>query len=309
MIYNWRRILSDDFTGDYKHESMSFDLDGNEWNTVTHYLIGMIYKNTPAYSALFSLENRKDNGYWGNVKSAVDAHIRNVRAGRYPTDPEFEKNSNKYLLMAYLAKFTQNPIAKKILLLTGDAIISKRGGPKGIIDIDTYAIVREQIRNNPRMVFKGDGIIEQSIEDFPMIVSSEELNSGNIGNPKDLNVDFINQIPVLEQDCIVYLATGIHNLDIAKMINIFGERNYIYRHVYGLERITDNKNDGIMVSLQRMATSIQKEYIIFSPDLNIDATIYLEQFISGFGIFIISSEMNQLVYDLLKQILMFKLDI
>ena len=144
--------MADDFEGDHRYEA-SFTLDGHEWQTVSHYMLAMLYVNSPEFMIMFSLDSKeRGDGFWGSVEAAMNGHLDNIRRGTFPIDEDYEKNSLKYLLSAYLAKFTQNPIAKKVLLLTGSAIIAKRGGVHGITEVNAYSQVREVIRKTPKMV-------------------------------------------------------------------------------------------------------------------------------------------------------------
>jgi len=299
-IYNWRRIMADDFEGDMRYET-SFTLDGHEWQTVSHYMLAMLYINSPEFMILFSLDSKeRGDGFWGSVEAAMDGHLDNIRRGTFPIDTEYADKSMKYLLSAYLAKFTQNPIAKKVLLLTGNAIIAKRGGSHGITEINAYSQIRDIIRKSPKMVYKGVGLIEQEIEVIPTIDSPLDLNSKILGIPKDLvNIDF-ETLDVEEQSCIIYAAIGVYQLNVENLVESLGQFNIVERNVFGLEMITYDSNEKIFIALQKNATSIQNKYLTFEADVGVNITIYIEIFENGFGIFILSSVIDNNILTFLK---------
>jgi len=320
---NWRHVLADDFIGDYKYkESIPFTIIdptvgamGNnlEWKTVIHYLLGMAYSLTPEYAIQFSLDSRRNNnnanndnstndntnntgeegdnvntssGFYGDPNTALNEHYKNVRADNYPIDPNFRSRLQYYLVTAYLAKFTQNPKAKQALLLTQDAVISKRGGPTGVLDIDIYPYVRNWIKASPKAIFKGynsDGtfIIDNDFEELPEITSAQELNITSVDALVTNNIPtslknrypnvVINTLPVAEYDCIVYLATGAYNLDLSSegiLMRDFGPPKFVKRNIYALERIAYNKNNNIMIAVQKNAVSSTADYIMFEGTVN-----------------------------------------
>jgi predicted NAD-dependent protein-ADP-ribosyltransferase YbiA (DUF1768 family) len=321
--YNWRHILADDFQGDYKYrEGTPFVLDGQEWKTVVHYLLGMLYAGTPAYSILYSVESRDNqNGFWGDVREAEREHLNNTRNGLYPIDLEFPQKLEGYLKKAYLAKFTQNPVAKQSLLLTQDAVISKRGSNEKILDVPLYNVIREFIKQNPKLIYRGDNSIDQEIDRLPIISNSEELNVLDNGQSKIyqsqslkslLPTVQIEYMEIEEQSCIVYCGVGAYEIDLQKLISLYGQPRFVKRHLYGLERIGDNLNQRVMIAIQSTATSIQLEYITFSIKIQsydenitkqIDIDLYLEPLqdqILKFSIFIVSSIKDNSVLDFLR---------
>jgi predicted NAD-dependent protein-ADP-ribosyltransferase YbiA (DUF1768 family) len=330
--YNWRHILSDDFQGDYKfREGTPFVLDGQEWKTVTHYLLGMLYAGTPAYSILYSVESRENqNGFWGDVRAAEREHFNNTRSGLYPIDLEFPQKLEGYLRKAYLAKFTQNPVAKQSLLLTQEAVISKRGSEEKILDVPLYGVIRQFIRENPKLVYKGDNSIQQEVDRLPVISNPEELNILENGQPKIYNAPSlkllipnvqVESVEIEEQSCIIYVGVGAYNIDLGRLGNVYGQPRFVKRHVYGLERIGDNLNQKVMIAVQSTATSIQLEYITFdiklqSSDENIvrdiNVNLYLQPIQDQdlkFSIFIVSAVRDNAILDFLRSLLNIQVNI
>jgi predicted NAD-dependent protein-ADP-ribosyltransferase YbiA (DUF1768 family) len=330
--YNWRHILSDDFQGDYKYrEGTPFVLDGQEWKTVTHYLLGMLYSGTPAYSILYSVESRENqNGFWGDVRAAEREHFNNTRSGLYPIDLDFPQKIEGYLKKAYLAKFTQNPVAKQALLLTQDAVIAKRAAEEKILDLPLYGVIRQFIKENPKLIYRGDNSVEQEVDRLPVISNAEELNTLENGQTKIHvspslkslipNVQ-VEPIEIEEQSCIIYLGVGAYNVDLGRLGNIYGQPRFVRRHVYGLERIGDNLNQKVMIAIQSTVTSIQLEYITFdiklqSSDENIareiDVNLYLQPIQDQtlkFSLFIVSAVKDNAVLDLLRSLMNIQVNI
>lgn len=325
--FNWRHILADDFQGDFRHpDSMPFLLDGKDWKTVTHYLLGMLYIQTPAYSDLYSKSKEFVDagvGFWGDPKAAIAEHLKNVKLGTYPLDPLFHEKIGIYVKKAYLAKFTQNLVAKQALLLTEGSVLSKRSSFGKILDVKAYNEVRELIKQNLKLVYEGDNKYRYLEEDIPLISNSEELNPNKVFQPvsleefitnaRDLLTDLeIQKIDIEEQDCIVYLATGTYNLNLPYMTKLFGEPKLVKRNVYGIERITDNKAQNLMIGIQRQATSIEIEYILFSGQLeDMSLNLYLQPFLENgnyeYAIFILTNRIEQRILDLLRLIVGVKL--
>ena len=292
---------------------MPFTLDGKDWKTVTHYLLGMLYVQTPAYSDLYSKTKEYVDagvGFWGDAKSAVLEHLKNVKLGTYPLDPSFHEKIDLYVKKAYLAKFTQNLVAKQALLLTEGSVLSKRSSFQKILDVKVYDEVRALIKQNPKLIYKGDNKFEYLIEDVPLISNAEELNIDlNGSTPTSIeNPVQIENMKIEEQDCIIYLATGTYNINTEYMSQLFGQPRIVKRNVYGIERITDNKNQNIMVGIQRQATSIELEYLLYTGELeNLNLSFYLQPFIQNvikvYSIFILADKVEQSVLDLLRLII------
>lgn len=297
--YNWRKVLDDEFSGDYKRGPTSFILDDKEWKTVTHYILGQIYKNIPDYSNLFSLNFRDNpNGYWGNVDSAKDAHIKNAISKYYEMDPEFHSKHRFYFYNAYLAKFTQNFNAKKYLLLTGNATLSSRMSDGRYKNLSLLMEVRDNIRENPNVEYFGPGNIKIVENSLATIKFSTELNTGIVGIPRPINKTF-KYVEPKDESCVIYMAMGVYNTDVASLASTY-DISYVNRHVFAIERITYDANEKLLIGLQRTPTSIRKNYVVFSDD---DKSIYFEMFESGFGVFIISDKVDNNVLNVLKQLI------
>lgn len=373
--HNWRRILSNEFEGDYYDQPMPFKIDGVEWLTVYHYLVGMMYSKNPAYALLFSMSSKEDpGGFWSKVKAAKREHDKNMVYGAYPIDMEFPKKIETYLTQAWLAKFTQNPLAKNALLLTEDAVLAIRGND-GVLDMPLLGKIRNQIKANPTLIYRGPSVpIERVEEELPPISSSEELNFGYVDSdkapltvknnvllagtvtaeslfrrvtlaqsvedglqqfantiaelmkPSDIARDpeataleilrlrsliqvlktasFIETEAIEVSECVIYLATGVYDIDIAKLISQYGHPKFISRHLYAMEKIGYDANSQFLIALQRTVVSQSSEYILINTQINtvpvIPISIYLEPFVGGFGIFIISSVRDNQVLDLLR---------
>lgn len=302
-IYNWRMFFADNFEGNNKYE-MSFTLHDKHWNTVTHYMLGMMYINSPEFMILFSLDGKNnENGFWGSVNTAIQGHLDNTKRNTFPIDPEYQSKLSYYLYSAYLAKFTQNPIAKKALLLTGDALIAKRTKLDEIIDVPEYSKVRDEIRKNPRMIYFGEGNIEEEFEIMPTIDSAIDLNPKILGIPKILKDQEYEILDINEGSCIIYNAIGVIKLNLEKLVEMFGEPKLVKRNVYGMQLLTYDSNEKILIGLQENATSIQNTYKVFSGSIGMEITLYVETFENGFGLFIISSIGDNSILDFLKMLL------
>lgn len=368
--HNWRRILSNEFEGDYFDQPMPFKIDGVEWLTVYHYLVAMLYSRTPSYALLFSMNSKEDlNGFWSKVKAAKREHDKNMTFGAYPIDMEFSKKIETYLTQAWLAKFTQNSLAKTALLLTEDAVLSIRGND-GVLDVPLMMRIREQIKANPTLIYRGPSVaVERVEEELPPINTSEELNYGYVDRDNreaDRNrlvagtvlteslfrrvtlsqgvteavQGFKNRITELGQsaqvtetgaleslrlrsliqvlgtanfvqnevievaECVVYLATGVYEIDVGKLILDYGYPKFVNRHLYGLEKVGYDANSQLMISIQRTVVSQSSEYLVINTEISsmprIPISIYLEPFVGGFGLFIVSSTRDNQVLDLLR---------
>lgn len=315
--FHWRRIFHNSFEGDYYHEAVPFSMDGVEWKTVTHFMLGMLYATTPDYAATYSLRARHlQVGWWGKVESALEESSKNIRMKTVLPDPNYEKFLDAYLQRALLAKFTQHPKLKQCLLLTEDAMFALREGPTRLADFPALGKVRDIIRQNPTMVYKGDSIpVTYDLPEIPVIGTSEELNFNyvdlqTIGGSADYqkliangllggsvhsqaiyakpNIEevirsvspnsILNQEPILTCDQVVYLAAGAYKLDVANVFNMT-TLSFVRRHIYALERITDNKNERIMIAAQTTPCSQYGNYLHFYQNISVGippVSIYLE---------------------------------
>lgn len=320
---NWRRIMANGFDGDRMHPSQTFLIDGIEWTSVTHFLLGMLYRAYPEYSTRYSLQASKDEGgFWGSVSGAEREHANNIRFGAYEPDPNFDQNVEAFLSQALLAKFTQNPLAKRALLLTEDAVISVRGGPEGILDIPVFSQVRSYIKANPKAIFKGPNRpIEQEEVAVPTLSNVEMLNYGYIapeqtagqmfpkvaGSVANTSLYPSGQIQLYREtediessECIIYLHTGSLALDIQKLSSTYGAPRYVRRPVYALEHMADD-GKRIFIGVQRTPTIFKRNYLVFSLALEGGQfNLYLEPFTNGFGVSVIAPQKDQQVLDFMN---------
>lgn len=321
---NWRRIMCHDFDQDRRHKSMSFLIDGLEWTSVTHFLLGMLYRGDPKYALRYSSSNNKDpNGFWGNTESAKREHLNNIKFGESQPDLNFDQVIEGFLQKALAAKFTQNPDAKRALLLTEDAIISVRGGPDGILDVPVFEQIRNWIKQNPKAVYKGDSVaLEQEVEEVPMLDTLERMNYGYLtpeqktrtvgviaGSIQTKDLYSVQIQPITSQteeitntECYVYLYVGAIHYNIEAFISAFGNPVFVRRHIYALEQIA---NDGhhIIIGIQRTPTSFKRSYFLFSLTIDsLQVGLYVEPFTTGCGLFMLSSDSNQQILDTMNQI-------
>ena len=351
--HNWRRILSNGFTGNkwapihvrggkakptedvYGDDAMSFIIDKIEWKTITHYMIGMMYFETePQYSIMFSMSSKNlESGFWDDVESALKEHRKNVQFGDHKIDMNFEAKAESYMTKGLFAKFTQNPVAKKALLLTQDAVLAVRSKPEGVLDFHLLMKVRDAILKNKTMIYKGDTVPVEYIEsEDEKLITMEELNHGYLKSKDGVNMvagsvqstsiykhrslfeiieniglDFIVEPEdITTHDCYMYMTTGSFNFNLRDLIKNYGLPKLVKRHVYGFELVAYDLKTQIMIGLQRTPSSIVSEYIMFNISLEpnskfpIPLSVYLEPLSSGFGIFIIASEKNAKILDYFK---------
>ena len=147
-IPDWRKVLSNFWVG-------SFELDGHQWNSVEHFYHASKFKQTnPEFYLQFSLDVGKGElskdpamakgagGKTGKFKG------KQIRPKEVTMDADFFTSKRNELEMerGQQAKYEQNPIAKRVLLSTGNAKLQHfvRGSPP-IVFYDTMR-VREKIR-------------------------------------------------------------------------------------------------------------------------------------------------------------------
>lgn len=304
--FHWRRVFHNSFEGDYYYPAVPFVMDGIEWKTVTHFLLGMLYRNHPSYADLYSLRARHiKDGWWGKVDSALVEHNNNILGKKFPPDPEFGKYVDGYVQRALLAKFTQYPALKQALLLTEDAVFAVREGPDRVNDFPALSKVRDIISRDPTLVFKGDSVTpERDIPDVPFLFSSEELNFNYVdlqaaaGTPEErkvisdglvaggIHLSSIYNKPDIEDvikaispsniltfetiescDQIVFVAAGAYRLALEELSDV-SQVSFVRRHLYALERIADNQDDRIMIATQTTPCSQKSDYLHFSVNIN-----------------------------------------
>jgi len=163
-ITNWRKVLSNFYIN-------PFILDDNTWNSVEHFFHAVKFRNGKKSSKeydfykTFTLDSKspwcedpflaKQAGKAGRV-SEITGKIFHKKIGdiNIPKDIKMREDfytadiPEKLQKLAFLAKFTQNPELKHILLSTKDAELwhfTGRGG-RGIILMKELMIVRDCIR-------------------------------------------------------------------------------------------------------------------------------------------------------------------
>lgn len=165
-IKDWRKKLSNFYIS-------KFIIDDNEWNSVEHFFHALKFRNNKISSKNYNFYKTfvlnsgspwcedplkaKQAGKAGRV-SAITGKVFDKKLGDFkiPKDvkmrDDFYSNNipSKLQKIAFLAKFTQNPDLKKVLLSTKDAELwhytGTRGGGKGNILMQDLMIVRECIR-------------------------------------------------------------------------------------------------------------------------------------------------------------------
>lgn len=163
-IKDWRKVLSNFYVS-------PFILDDNSWNSVEHFFHAVKFRNkkNPSknydYYKTFTLDNdspwsidpllAKQAGKAGRV-SDITGKVFDKKIGdvKVPKDVKMREDfyskgiSSKLQKLAFLAKFTQNPELKKVLLSTKDAELwhfTGRGG-KGNILMEELMITRDCIK-------------------------------------------------------------------------------------------------------------------------------------------------------------------
>ena len=131
-IKDWRRLLADEATTPFK-------LDGKSWQSVEHYYQGSQFKKGfPDFYKLFSLDS--DHEISKDVEKAIAAGSKTgmykktlLRPKSTKADPDFFANgrNNVERATALMAKFQTNEEARRVLVLTRDAVLKQfvRGTP------------------------------------------------------------------------------------------------------------------------------------------------------------------------------------
>jgi predicted NAD-dependent protein-ADP-ribosyltransferase YbiA (DUF1768 family) len=120
---NWRRKLDDMWT----HTDMPFELDGQQWNSVEHYVQAGKFKNEhPEFYKNFTAGSKsKMSKDAGMANAAADPKApTNIRPATVLIDPTYNsKRENTARVAAINAKFTQNQHFTKLLLATKNAML------------------------------------------------------------------------------------------------------------------------------------------------------------------------------------------
>jgi len=121
----WRKKIDNDYL------VPNLVIDGNNWASVKHYILGSRFKElVDLYSKFMK------NGEVGtNSEDALKLYNSNIVKKSVKTvilnDEEFKKLESSLLEKALYSKFTQNDELREILLLTGDALINVFKQSKG----------------------------------------------------------------------------------------------------------------------------------------------------------------------------------
>jgi predicted NAD-dependent protein-ADP-ribosyltransferase YbiA (DUF1768 family) len=165
-IKEWRKTLSNFYES-------PFILDDKEWNTVEHYFHAVKFRDLSTdkknknynFYKTFALNSKspwsvepnlaKQAGKAGRVSKNGKVYDKKIGNEKIPKDVKlrsdfYEGIDKKTMTIAFLAKFTQNPILEDILLKTGNAelyhIITERGKTSKLQLWDHLMRVRECIR-------------------------------------------------------------------------------------------------------------------------------------------------------------------
>ena len=133
----WRKKLDNDFL------VANLVIEGNEWSSIKHYILGSRFSNLPDIYNKFM-----KNGEFGvNIENANKLYnsIKNKKEFKEKiiSDEEFDKNLSGLLEKALYSKFTQNEELKNILLLTQDALINVYKPGKGASEANELMKVRQ----------------------------------------------------------------------------------------------------------------------------------------------------------------------
>jgi hypothetical protein len=122
---DWRRKIDNDYL------VPNLVIDGNNWASVKHYMLGSRFKElVDLYSKFMKngdVGTNSDDALKLYNSNIVKKSIKNVILN----DEEFKKIESSLLEKALYSKFTQNDELREILLLTGDALINVFKQTKG----------------------------------------------------------------------------------------------------------------------------------------------------------------------------------
>ena len=114
----WRKKLDNDFL------VSNLVIDGNNWSSVKHYMLGSRFKELVDLYSKFM----KNGEVGANSEEAVKLYNSNISKKSVKTvimnDEEFKKIESGLLEKALYSKFTQNDELREILVLTGNALIN-----------------------------------------------------------------------------------------------------------------------------------------------------------------------------------------
>jgi predicted NAD-dependent protein-ADP-ribosyltransferase YbiA (DUF1768 family) len=121
----WRRKIDNDYL------VPNLVIDGNNWASVKHYMLGSRFKELVDLYSKFM----KNGDVGTNSEDALKLYNSNIVKKSVKSvilnDEEFKKIESSLLEKALYSKFTQNDELREILLLTGDALINVFKQTKG----------------------------------------------------------------------------------------------------------------------------------------------------------------------------------
>lgn len=143
-IIGWRSMLSNFYSFETVGETEPtplFELDDSlagdclQWKSVEHYFHAQKFKNShPDYYLEFALDS-------GSVLSRADGPTTKKAGRKYKMDPVNSQawdngGSKNALIRAQYAKFRQNEQLRRVLILTGDAVLKHRATNAGKLVIE-----------------------------------------------------------------------------------------------------------------------------------------------------------------------------
>ena len=135
----WRKKIDNDFL------VSNLVIDGNNWSSVKHYMLGSRFKELVDLYSKFM----KNGEVGANNEEALKLYNSNIVKKSVKTvilnDEEFKKIESGLLEKALYSKFTQNDELREILLLTGEALINVFKQTKGAIQALELMKVRKLI--------------------------------------------------------------------------------------------------------------------------------------------------------------------
>uniref|UniRef100_A0A6C0H479 OTU domain-containing protein n=1 Tax=viral metagenome TaxID=1070528 RepID=A0A6C0H479_9ZZZZ len=121
----WRKKLDNDFL------VSNLVIDGNNWSSVKHYMLGSRFKDLVDLYGKFMKNGEVGANNEEALKLYNSSVIKKSVKAVIMNDEDFKKIESGLLEKALYAKFTQNDELREILILTGDALINTFKQTKG----------------------------------------------------------------------------------------------------------------------------------------------------------------------------------
>jgi hypothetical protein len=121
----WRKKLDNDFL------VPNLVIDGNNWSSVKHYMLGSRFKDLVDLYGKFMKNGEVGANNEEALKLYNSSVIKKSVKAVIMNDEDFKKIESGLLEKALYAKFTQNDELREILILTGDALINTFKQTKG----------------------------------------------------------------------------------------------------------------------------------------------------------------------------------